>query len=345
MSQSIADDAVQFFVYYPQEIAPNDQKPIYIYISKKITAEDIIQLAENPPEKPLYDPVALQTAYEKYSRAPHVMVTMRLDGFEILPLACMGAFSEEDLHPYEFQVMPQSAPLDRLTVGAATIELDGVIVADIPISIYVTEHIEHSKAVVAATKPYHHVFCSFSHLDTFIMERIERVSQLLGLDYLREITVLRSKQGQNELLNLIDHADVFQLFWSQNAAQSEAVEKEWRYAHQLAHQNFIRPVYWTFPMMPLPQELATLESIYRSDLWIELKYIQMPLDALDMSQRDLIRWKRSGLVTVGQVVDFLERIENGKFEPIHISRHIITDVERMFGRLEAIGAWPPPHRR
>ena len=47
---------------------------------------------------------------------------------------------------------------------------------------------------------------------------------------------------------LIDEADVFQLFWSTNSMHSEQVRQEWEHALALDRPNFIRPTYWEQPM-------------------------------------------------------------------------------------------------
>jgi hypothetical protein len=59
---------------------------------------------------------------------------------------------------------------------------------------------------------------------------------------------------------MIERADIFQLFWSRNAARTKYVEDEWRYALRLGREpsRFIRPVYWTEPMIPPPPELGHL---------------------------------------------------------------------------------------
>ena len=49
-------------------------------------------------------------------------------------------------------------------------------------------------------------------------------------------------------VELIDEADVFQLFWSTNSMHSEQVRQEWEHALTLDRPNFIRPTYWEQPM-------------------------------------------------------------------------------------------------
>ena len=66
------------------------------------------------------------------------------------------------------------------------------------------------------------------------------------------------------MLELIDQADIFQLFWSSNSMNSEYVRREWEHAQALGRRGFIRPTYWEVPMpqsnnprLP-PDELAKL---------------------------------------------------------------------------------------
>ena len=55
-------------------------------------------------------------------------------------------------------------------------------------------------------------------------------------------------------LELIEQADVFQLFWSEHSARSENVKREWLHALELQRPNFVRPVYWTSNLQPDPPE-------------------------------------------------------------------------------------------
>ena len=81
-----------------------------------------------------------------------------------------------------------------------------------------------------------------------------------------EVTEIVERWSE-QLLAMIERADVFQLFWSENAAASKSVEKEWRHAQKLGQeaQRFIRPVYWTQPMPLPPPELAHLHFAFAPD--------------------------------------------------------------------------------
>src|SRR5258708_26341203 len=83
-----------------------------------------------------------------------------------------------------------------------------------------------------------------------------------GYDVLIDIDKLRSGEHWSQaLMELIDRADIFQLFWSQNSSKSEYVHQEWEYALKKSAtkgERFIRPVYWEKPLIAPPPALEPL---------------------------------------------------------------------------------------
>ena len=60
-------------------------------------------------------------------------------------------------------------------------------------------------------------------------------------------------------MRMIERANIFQLFWSENSSQSEYCRQEWQYALQLnREEGFIRPVYWKDPIPSPPSELSAI---------------------------------------------------------------------------------------
>jgi hypothetical protein len=104
---------------------------------------------------------------------------------------------------------------------------------------------------------------SYSHRDTFIVEQLAAAYKALGMQYLRDVESLRSGEKWNSaLLRMIMDADIFQLYWSNNARESKYVEQEWRYALSLRRENFIRPVCWERPVPTPPEELGDIHFTY-----------------------------------------------------------------------------------
>jgi hypothetical protein len=111
--------------------------------------------------------------------------------------------------------------------------------------------------------PYQRVFVSYSREDSSIADQLGEAYKALGLEYLRDVKVLRSgEKWAPALLNLIDKSEIFQLLWSEAAKCSPYVRQEWQHALGLDRDFFIRPVYWEKPMPAPPRELADLHFAY-----------------------------------------------------------------------------------
>jgi hypothetical protein len=260
---------VQFSAYYPKEVKPDDWQPLTAYIFKQ-SAENAVSADVN---KQLGERVSLfrkivQTAKQIIQEGELITATPNMPGFQFNPPAINVAFFE-DWHRFDFKLRAHTAPLNQSANGLLTFAVAGVIVADIPLSIFVGETTSAGEQASASSKPYQAVFCSYSHHDTQIVERVERAYKALGLDYLRDVVSLKSgTHWSEELLQLIEKADIFQLFWSEAAAQSDYVQQEWQHALRLSRDqaHFIRPVYWRQPMPPPPTDMSHIHFAYQPDL-------------------------------------------------------------------------------
>ncbi len=265
-----ADDPIQFSAYYPIEVRPNEWQPLRAYVFRQHAADDV----ERDAERELGDLLAgIRRAGEAARAAIRegalISAEPQLDGFQFNPPSASLAFFE-DWQRFDFKLRAHTARPYAAVNGRITFRVEGVIVADLPLSIYVSPEAGAARPVgqtAAAARPYRAIFCSYSHRDTPVVLRIEKAIKVLGDAFLRDATTLRSGEAWNAgLLTLIDRADLFQLFWSAAAAQSRFVRQEWEYA--LARMNreripaFIRPVYWQEPMPPPPAELAHIHFAY-----------------------------------------------------------------------------------
>jgi hypothetical protein len=101
------------------------------------------------------------------------------------------------------------------------------------------------------------IFVSYSHKDTDIALACKKAYEALGFNTLIDVDTLRSGQVWNdELMNMIDQASIFQLFWSQNSSQSKYCRQEWEHALKQKREGFIRPVYWERPIPKPPKTLS-----------------------------------------------------------------------------------------
>jgi hypothetical protein len=259
---------VAFTAYSPRETPPAAWQPLLAYIYREhaapaVASDAAAALGERAPG---------YRRQEEDARAPIadgalVTATPHLPGFEINPPSLSLPFFL-DWHRFDFRIRPAGAPVNLAANGRITFTVEGVIAADLPLSVYVTSgaaSVAHSPAAPAGVRPYQSVFCSYSHKDEAIVERVERVVRLLGITYLRDATTLRSGENWSAaLMAMIERADIFQLFWSTNAAASHYVQREWEHALSIAagRASFIRPVYWQEPMPPPPAALAQIHFEY-----------------------------------------------------------------------------------
>ncbi len=261
---------VRFSTYYPREVMPNIWHPMRAYVFRASAADKVARDAADALGS--LDPFREVSRDSRTAIAEGALITAapHIDGFQFNPPQA-SVYFYEDWHHYEFKLRAVSAPLDQSSNGRVTFTVEGVIVAEVPLSIFVGGSVPLASGSTANTtsKLYQAVFCSYSHRDTQIVERVERAYKALGLDYLRDIVSLKSGQEWNaQLLKLIEKADIFQLFWSKAAAESKYVRQEWQHALSLNRGSaaFIRPVYWDQPMPPVPPELGHLHFAYQPDL-------------------------------------------------------------------------------
>ncbi|PJF35552.1 MAG: hypothetical protein CUN49_09965, partial [Candidatus Thermofonsia Clade 1 bacterium] len=182
----------------------------------------------------------------------------------------------EDLHRLEFRFKAEAALLNQAVNLTITVSADPLIVAQLrggivfesPESAYKPNPYENEPITAA---PYHaeEIFVSYSRRDSEIAKACRNAYRALGFKVLMDVDELRAgERWDHQLERLIERATIFQLFWSENSAQSQFCRREWQYALQLAHQRnsdgsgYIRPVYWQEPMPQPPKELEHLHFAY-----------------------------------------------------------------------------------
>lgn len=261
--------AVQFSAYYPREIRPNEWQPLQAYIYQQFAADKIAEDATKQLGPLDTFRRIVERARQNIPEGEIISATPHLPGFQFNPPTVTIGFYE-DWHRLSFKMRAKDAPLNLAANGFLTFTANGVIVADIPLSVFVTSQVTHNKPQASEPQPvYDTIFASYSHDDSHIVERVEAAASALGLTYLRDVITLRSGEDWNDrLLEMIEQATIFQLFWSAEAAQSAYCKQEWEYALGLKRRgaSFIRPVYWSQPMPDPPPELGHLHFAYQPDL-------------------------------------------------------------------------------
>jgi TIR domain/Caspase domain len=169
------------------------------------------------------------------------------------------------MHEESFFMRAPLALAGKIARGRLSVFLGQLLLAEMVLAFRVADEpapgssSEHQNWEKGTAKPFRKIFASYSHQDVAVVETMERHIQAIGYEYLRDVVSLRSGQHWGErLMSMIADADIFQLFWSRNSAQSAYVEREWRYAIGLQREAFVRPAYWEIPMPPPPEPLSRL---------------------------------------------------------------------------------------
>jgi HEAT repeat protein len=257
----------QVSAYYPLEVEKGLWYPLVAYVFRQDAASDVEaeirgQLARIRAQMRQITTKS-KIALEQGSA---VTVIPKLPGFVFNPPRLKVALYE-DYQRFDFRFRAESADWDRSANGTLTFRVNGVIVAIVALSVFVTTAPSPSNPARTTVSMFRTIFASYSHDDTRIVERVERVSRLLGVEYLRDTTSLKSGEiWENRLLELIRKADVFQLFWSRKAAMSAWVKRELNYAVELQRRDFIWPVYWEEPLPPVPKSIRHLHFFFEPDL-------------------------------------------------------------------------------
>jgi hypothetical protein len=274
------DENVQFTVFRPKVVPPEVWCGLVVSAHLEEKRPGAPSEESDPLEKARtkatavfgdLSPEQIREATHDSSRAVpqggQITFVPRIDGVRFNPPS-QTVLWEEDEHTVAFRMRAGAALDGKVARGQVTVFLGAILVADIPLIIKVDRAAaatrSEQKQEPVSAHPYRKVFASYSHRDAAIVEQFERYAEAIGDEYLRDCKRLRPGDRWNEkLLDMIDQADVFQLFWSHNSMESAYVRQEWERALKRGREGFIRPVWWedTFPQrlpdLP-PPELAGL---------------------------------------------------------------------------------------
>jgi hypothetical protein len=262
---------IQFTAYHPKEVRPETWYALlaYAHLPAALAAVQADSRTRLGPEAGNAGQGRSQ-ATRTIARGAEMVVVPELPGCRFNPPRASFLWLE-DWHRAEFRV--QATPeqpgfaLGQAVKGRVAFYVGPVLVAEVPIWTHFREGADASAVdqpdTRVTTDPYQRIFLSYSHKDALIVQQVERAYTVLGLQSLRDVHVLRSgEEWHPALLRHIAQADIFQLYWSNNAKHSTYVEHEWRHALTQTRPSFIRPLYWEQPMPDPPPELAAIHFAY-----------------------------------------------------------------------------------
>jgi hypothetical protein len=268
------DEDVQFTVFRPKTVRPEQWYDLVAAAhleEKRETAEEdepeplekVRRKARNILGSQLADyKEATRDSTQSVPQGGEITFLFEMDQVEFNPARCTFQWLEDE-HTVDVR-MRASRELDgRTATGQMSVFLGAILLADVPLKIKVDSRFvskeQTPESEPASARPYRKIFASYSHQDLIIVEQFERFAEALGDRYLRDWKDLRAGENwDSRLMQLIEEADVFQLFWSCHSMESQFVRREWEYALGLGRSNFVRPVYWEQPF-PRRPDLPTTD--------------------------------------------------------------------------------------
>lgn len=173
-------------------------------------------------------------------------------------------------HPanVEFVVVwPENTP--DITYETVEISVDGLPLGEATLCL--RSGGSGQRSVVSEFRRVKRAFVSYSTKDTQrVLASIQAFQRVADVELFIDVDSLRAGEDwQERLRSEVPTRDAFLLYWSENAAQSEWVEREWRLAFEERGLDYIKPM----PLDPVspPEELADLQF---ADKWSRLSEYQ-----------------------------------------------------------------------
>lgn len=166
----------------------------------------------------------------------------------------------------DFQVKIPSSYSQNKISGKVIIESNGLRLGRIYFDREIKEGNSGIDNLPSHKKLYKKAFASYSSLDRDeVLARIQGIEKALPeLEVFLDVKSLRSNENyKGRLREEISSCDVFYLFWSKNASESDCVEKEWKCALKMRGDDIIDPVPLVSPdeIIP-PKELSEHKHFY-----------------------------------------------------------------------------------
>ena len=264
-ARGVVDNDVCFTVYRPKALSPGVWASLLVFAHKT-------ELIREPGRAPV-DPVkqvedmarahfgdipvrrASEDSRSGVFRGAGLRVVTDLPGIRCDPEAAEFHW-QEPVHQVVFRLLAGSELVGSVVRGAVRVWFGMLLLGEVSLAISVTASAPGagSPAVAESAPRYRKIFPSYSHDDRAIVDDFAEKARALGDQYLQDVLVLRSgERWQARLPELIEEADIFQLFWSSNSMRSQYCREEWEHALALRRPLFVRPLYWEDPM---PQDPA-----------------------------------------------------------------------------------------
>lgn len=282
---------VHFTAFYPNETEAERLHSLYVYAHLPDAVNSISQDVQQFRDK-LGNTTPLSKIAKQWANLPEgtlITVVPECEDVEFEPVSITKKWSGS-WKRFEFDFTPSINLIGETLLVRVSIQVCGLEIACIKLSVEVEANVVKADNSISAARImgqpaiqnplaaaklarqtariYQKIFISYSRQDTQVVEAYRQAQLALGNEVFMDTYSIRS--GENwraALAEAIDSADIFQLFWSENAITSENIRDEWRYAiiyrcPDTRCDSFIRPIFWKKPVPPPPPELSHLNFRY-----------------------------------------------------------------------------------
>jgi len=251
----------RFSVFSPMLMTPSQWLDLAVYIHEPgidsfVRQDHLARYEGRPGETPE------RRSALRYSLKPGAAVTVvpYLPGCRVNPPRATAEFWE-NFHRLPFRVMASPGAPDYAEgaqAGAVFFFVGPLLVGEARLAFTIGREKAHpiSNTTSLAADTFDAVFPCFAPQDGEVADRFAAVAAQVDNPFLAEILALRGRDWDREILQRIEAAERFQLFWSSAAGRSPHLEEEWKFALALGREHFIRAFYWRHPAPGLPEALG-----------------------------------------------------------------------------------------
>jgi len=276
LQDALQKERPKFSIASPEIISPNFWSPVNIFIYLKDYKDLVLKEIQRLQNSMSVDYTQISSEFSKTiadGTAIRVMLSSEL--LQINPKK-ITIYWHEPYNRLSFRIIPINK--DRKVYTAflnVDISADDLPISSIRIPITVNSDITRIpvEPIMNEAQWYEDIFASYAREDLGIVKHLKKRYAALGLYMFIDLEDLRSGAlWRPELFKRIDNSDLFQLFWSNYAQQSEYVTIEWEHAlraQEIKGGRFIRPVYWEDPIPDIPKKLEEFNFrrlIFRDNL-------------------------------------------------------------------------------
>jgi ATP-dependent Clp protease ATP-binding subunit ClpC len=274
-------DQVHFTVTAPPVVAPKESCVINIWAHLEEQRQAVLQRAK---EFFGYRQAGVATVAASIERGTTLTIRLSVDDLVLThpenTLLWTGNIGNAT---FSAKVPAEAAPGAK--AGLALIYVNGIQIGRIDFIIQVGEASSLADRLPSHEQHYRKAFISYASPDrSDVLARVQGMRKVApALEIFLDAYTLRSGQDWEQALwHEIPECDVFYLFWSKSAAQSDWVKKEWQCALATRGPDFIDPVPLVSPKEAPPP--AELSSKHFNDWEIAFIYMERYLELIRLEQ-------------------------------------------------------------